>query len=182
MKMIVRRKFIACLFRDGERTAIHNINLRLPFFRKAFRAYEESWDRRFRLLCCCVERKGRNKVNNHSEVTLSLTKWARAWQNQQNDLCDQRRPRSESLLSAWRNFRSEASHWEHSKDFDQTGQISRLIWVFAGCTSFCWFYRVASQMSHVMRKSVYAICELRRRRSACAFVQSDQRLCCSLPR
>ena len=28
----------------------------------------------------------------------------------------------------------------------------------------------------------YAICEQQRRRSACASAQSDQRLCCSLPR
>ena len=33
-----------------------------------------------------------------------------------------------------------------------------------------------------MRKPVYAICEQQRRRSACASVQSDQHLCCSLPR
>ena len=32
-----------------------------------------------------------------------------------------------------------------------------------------------------MRKPVYAICEQQRRRLACASVQSDQRLCCSLP-
>ena len=37
-------------------------------------------------------------------------------------------------------------------------------------------------MSHVIRKPVYAICEQQRRRSACASAQSDQRLCCSLPR
>ena len=36
-------------------------------------------------------------------------------------------------------------------------------------------------LSHVMRKTVYAICEQQRRRSACASAQSDQRLCCSLP-
>ena len=35
---------------------------------------------------------------------------------------------------------------------------------------------------HVMRKPVYAICEQQRRRSACASAQSDQHLCCSLPR
>ncbi|KAL5009576.1 hypothetical protein ScPMuIL_011881, partial [Solemya velum] len=29
--------------------------------RKAIRAYEESWDRRFRFLCCCIEDKGRNR-------------------------------------------------------------------------------------------------------------------------
>ena len=33
-----------------------------------------------------------------------------------------------------------------------------------------------------MRKPVYAVCEQQRRRSACASAQSDQRLCCSLPR
>ena len=31
-----------------------------------------------------------------------------------------------------------------------------------------------------MRKPVYSICEQQRRRSACAFGQSDQHLCCSL--
>ena len=33
-----------------------------------------------------------------------------------------------------------------------------------------------------MRNPVYAICEQQRRRSACASAQSNQRLCCSLPR
>ena len=37
-------------------------------------------------------------------------------------------------------------------------------------------------MIHVMRKPVYAICEQQRSRSACASAESDQRLCCSLPR
>ena len=36
------------------------------------------------------------------------------------------------------------------------------------------------EMSHVMRKPVFAICEQQRRRSACASAQSDQRLCYSL--
>ena len=35
-------------------------------------------------------------------------------------------------------------------------------------------------LSHVMRKPVYAICKQQRRRSACAFAQSDQRLCCCI--
>ena len=38
------------------------------------------------------------------------------------------------------------------------------------------------KLSHVMRKPVYAICEQQRCRSACASAQSDQCLCCSLPR
>ena len=37
-------------------------------------------------------------------------------------------------------------------------------------------------MGHIMRKPVYAICEQQRCRSACASRQSDQHLCCSLPR
>ena len=41
---------------------------------------------------------------------------------------------SESSLSAWRKLGSWATHWTHSKDSDQTGQMLRLIWVFAGRT------------------------------------------------
>ena len=39
---------------------------------------------------------------------------------------------SESSLSAWRKLGSLATHWVHSEDFDQTGRMHRLIWVFAG--------------------------------------------------
>ena len=38
---------------------------------------------------------------------------------------------SESSLSAWRKLGSLTTHWAHSKDFDQTGRMPRLIWVFA---------------------------------------------------
>ena len=41
---------------------------------------------------------------------------------------------SESSLSAWRKIGSLATHWAHSEDSDQTGRMSRLVWVFAGCT------------------------------------------------
>ena len=41
---------------------------------------------------------------------------------------------SESSMSTWRNLGSLATHWAHSEDSDQTGQVPRLIWVFAGCT------------------------------------------------
>ena len=37
-------------------------------------------------------------------------------------------------------------------------------------------------LSLVTRKPVIALCEQQRRRSACASAQSDQHLCCSLPR
>ena len=33
-----------------------------------------------------------------------------------------------------------------------------------------------------MRKPAYAICEQQRRKSACASAQTDQHICCSLPR
>ena len=38
---------------------------------------------------------------------------------------------SESLLSAWRNIGSSATHWAHCDDSDETGQMPRPIWVFA---------------------------------------------------
>ena len=41
---------------------------------------------------------------------------------------------SESLLSTWRKLGSLATHQAHSEASDQTGQMPRLIWVFAGCT------------------------------------------------
>ena len=41
---------------------------------------------------------------------------------------------SESSLSAWRKLGSLATHWAHCQDSDQTGQIPRLIQVFAGRT------------------------------------------------
>ena len=44
---------------------------------------------------------------------------------------------SECSLYAWRNLMSFASDWAHSKYSDQTGQMPRLIWVFAVCTGHC---------------------------------------------
>ena len=41
---------------------------------------------------------------------------------------------SESSMSAWRNNGALATHWAHSEDFDQTGRMPRLTWVFAGRT------------------------------------------------
>ena len=68
--------------------------------------------------------------------------WATAQQNQQSDLCAQRRLGSawasiqsdQSSQSAWKNLGSLATHWAHSEDSDQTGWIPRLIYVFAGHT------------------------------------------------
>ena len=44
------------------------------------------------------------------------------------------------------NHRSLATHWAHSEDSAQTGQMPRLIWVFAGHTSFCWLCHEAAQI------------------------------------
>ena len=64
----------------------------------------------------------------YQKVSLHTPNWVAAWQNQQNYLCVHRRLISawasaqtdQSLLSAWRNFGSLATHWAHSEDTDQT--------------------------------------------------------------
>ena len=45
------------------------------------------------------------------------------------------------------------------------------------CSSDSYHYR-----SYIMRNPVHAMCEQQRLRSTCASAQSDQRLCCSLPK
>ena len=80
---------------------------------------------------------------NLSRCMTKPTKW----------LCVQQRLRSawvsaqsdQLSLSAWRDIRP-FTYWEHSEDSDQTGRMPRLIWVFAGCTSFCWFCRAAAHL------------------------------------
>ena len=55
---------------------------------------------------------------------------------------------SESSLFAWRNIGSFATCWAPSEGSDQTGWM--LIWVFTGCTSFCWFCLAAAQLLIIM--------------------------------
>ena len=63
------------------------------------------------------------------------TTQAASWQKQQNDCVpseDSDQPGhppslSESSLSAWRKLWSLATHWEHSKDSDQTGQMLQYV-------------------------------------------------------
>ena len=67
-----------------------------------------------------------------------LVKWATWWQNQQNDLCSQRILRSAlasepSLYAQWVT-KGPGLLRADSEDSDQTGQMPRLIWDFAGCT------------------------------------------------
>ena len=60
---------------------------------------------------------------------------------------------SESSLFAGRKLGSIATHWVHSEDFDQTGRMPRLIWVFAGCTChFGWFCHETAQIATEKKK------------------------------
>ena len=68
--------------------------------------------------------------------------WAASWQNQQNGICAQWRLRSawasaqsdqSSLCAQWVDKDSRFLHAD-SEGSDQTGQMPRLIWVFAGRT------------------------------------------------
>ena len=89
---------------------------------KFYRAYVrmEDWNS-FMLINMKTVWNGYSRIPNPN-------KWVAAWQNQQNDLCAQRR-----LRSAWASA--------------QSGRIPRLIWVFAGRT--CWF------VGFVMRRLDY---------------------------
>ena len=51
---------------------------------------------------------------------------------------------SESLGVRMKKLGSLVAHWVQSEDSDQTGQMPRLIWVFVGRTSFCWFCHVVA--------------------------------------
>ena len=75
----------------------------------------------------------------------------RARQNKQNDMCAQQRLRSTwasepSLMCAlWVSKDLTFLHAD-SEVSDQTVRMPRLVWVFAGCTSFCWFCRAPAQL------------------------------------
>ena len=53
---------------------------------------------------------------------------------------------SESSLSAWRNIGPLTTYWAHREDSDQTEWMPRLIWIFAGHTSFSWFCHAVAHM------------------------------------
>ena len=88
-------------------------------------------------------------------------KRATAQQNQQKDMCTQRRLKislgnhpvwSESSLSARRNIGSSATHRAHCEDSDQTGQMLRLIRVFTGRTDhFIVFVIKRPQISNILK-------------------------------
>ena len=63
--------------------------------------------------------------NKTNKMACAPTELRSTWASAQSD---------QSLLSPWKKLRFLATHWVHSKDSDQTGQMLRLIWVFAGHT------------------------------------------------
>ena len=104
----------------------------------------------------------------------------------------------QSSLSAWRSFRAMAILWVHSEDSDQTGQMPRLMWVFAGCTpmilsvlscfssmnshlfiSYLYILKIENKWSSSWDYGTYHIGDQRRFSRACASTQSRQSLRCS---
>ena len=90
---------------------------------------------------------------------LDYNIWAAAQQNQQNDLCAQRRLRS-ALASAQSNQSSLCTQWvaedpmfhhADSEDFDQTRQMPRLIRVFAVCTCHSVGFFMRRLISHCVK-------------------------------
>ena len=65
---------------------------------------------------------------------------------------------SVSSLSAWRKPGILATHWAHSKDSDQTGRMTRLIWVFAGRTLIFWFCHVTAHFVAIKSTSDLLLC------------------------
>ena len=97
----------------------------------------------------CLQSKLQRNSFIYGQFFLVLLRniWAASWQNQQIDMCIQRRLRS-AWASAQSNQSSLCAQWvakdpsflhTDSKYSDQTGRMSRLIWVFAGRTLICWF-------------------------------------------
>ena len=109
---------------------------------------------------------------------------------------------SEFSLSIWRDFACVAVQIAPSDDSDQTTQMRRLVWIFAGrtfrryvfrrCGSSVIMGKTRGMQTYVSAYSLlacstwaakwedlrYTMCAQRRLRSACAWAQSDQRLRC----
>ena len=106
----------------------------LAFSQSAASLIDDTW-----VLSCEVQRENEDYK---SQRTTKPTKWHVCPAKTQISL-GIRPVWSESLLSAWRKLRSLATHWAQSGDSDQTRQIPRLIWVFAGRT---WHFVVLSNV------------------------------------
>ena len=108
-----------------------------PFFFTHFLTLWEFYSRR----CRTLKRYCHTMFHCSSYMTKTAMKgsenhiWAATWQNQQNDMCAQRRLRSawasaqsdQSSLIAWRKPGLLATHWAHSEASDQTGRFCRAV-------------------------------------------------------
>ena len=77
------------------------------------------------------DHESKNSIKKLSHLMTKPTKWSVRPAKTQISLgiCP---VWSESSLSAWRNIGSLTTYWVHSEDSDQSRQMPRLIWVFAG--------------------------------------------------
>ena len=76
----------------------------------------------------------------------------------------------------WSCTDGQGDYSTHSKSWPSVAQPSADHAIVTGK----WY--MSYSLSHIIRKPVFAICDQQRCRSACAFAQSDQHLCCSLLR
>ena len=85
---------------------------------------------------------------------------------------------SESLLSAWRNLGSLATHWAHSEDSAQSVRMPRLIWVVAGrAHSFRWFCHVVTHFTIAGLDNHFTTLKDVKPIKSSFTTQSDDRLC-----
>ena len=106
--------------------------------------------------CFRVLRSYHPFIRIHRPIVLCyelLGKWAATWQNQQHEFApseDSDQPGhpvwSESLLSAWRNLESLATHWAQAKTLISLGGCPGRSKSSQGAHSLCWFCHVAAQM------------------------------------
>ena len=125
------------------------------------------------------------KISHH--MSYINDKLGAAWQNQQNDLCAQRR-----LRSAWASAQSDQSlccpHEEtlgpqlpigRTAKTDQTGQMPRRIWVLVGAhvillvlpygsSNVLIQFAMIEELSHVTRKPVFGVCDQIRLKQVCS--------------
>ena len=97
--------------------------------------------------------KKRSWLSQDSEKQIRAT----TWQNQQNDLCAQGRLRSvwsESLLCTQCVAKDPRFLHVDNEDSDQTGQMPRLIWVFAGRTLILLDLSCRGSYSEVLKTAV----------------------------
>ena len=93
---------------------------------------------------------------------------------------------AEIVAVSYSYFYNQSSIWDWNNYFHVSFKSWKTKYTVAlsevAETNFSWLHVISRwylylHLSHVMRKPFFAICQQQRRRSACACVQSDQRLC-----